>query len=85
MLARWREELIQRPFTDVRDFYERVQPEGPEALNLIRCDVFDCFGSSRTEHFIHGWLDQRARVSCKPKLPAARRPKLRRAARLRRR
>ena len=53
MLARWRAELAQRPFTDVRDFCERVQPEGPEALNLIRCGAFDGFGPSRTEDFWH--------------------------------
>lgn len=53
MLSRWRMELARRPFASVRDFCERVQPEGPEALNLIRCGAFDGFGTSRTAHFWH--------------------------------
>jgi DNA-directed DNA polymerase III PolC len=50
-LARWRTERDRAPFTSVRDFCERVRPEGPEALNLIRAGAFDNLGSSRTEQF----------------------------------
>ncbi|MBX7210193.1 MAG: DNA polymerase III subunit alpha [Verrucomicrobiaceae bacterium] len=52
-LKRWRRELARQPFVSVRDFCERVHPDGPEALNLIRCGAFDGFGSSRTAHFWH--------------------------------
>ncbi len=50
-LARWRSERARAAFTSVRDFCERVRPEGPEALNLIRAGGFDSLGSSRTEQF----------------------------------
>lgn len=50
-LARWRSERARSPFRDVRDFCERVRPEGVEALNLIRAGGFDSLGSSRTEQF----------------------------------
>ncbi|MES2597440.1 MAG: DNA polymerase III subunit alpha [Verrucomicrobiota bacterium] len=50
-LARWRAERARAPFRNVRDFCERVRPEGPEALNLIRAAAFDSLGSNRTEHF----------------------------------
>jgi DNA-directed DNA polymerase III PolC len=50
-LARWRTERDRAPFTSVRDFCERVLPEGAEALNLIRAGAFDSLGSSRTEQF----------------------------------
>jgi DNA polymerase III alpha subunit len=50
-LSRWRKERQRSPFASVRDFCERVRPEGPEALNLIRAGAFDSLGSSRTEHF----------------------------------
>ncbi|MFZ2282189.1 MAG: DNA polymerase III subunit alpha [Prosthecobacter sp.] len=50
-LARWRSERARAAFTCVRDFCERVFPEGTEALNLIRAGAFDSLGSSRTEQF----------------------------------
>ena len=50
-LARWRSECARAPFENVRDFCERVRPEGVEALNLIRAGAFDSLGSSRTEQF----------------------------------
>jgi DNA-directed DNA polymerase III PolC len=50
-LARWRNERARAPFENVRDFCERVRPEGVEALNLIRAGGFDSLGSSRTEQF----------------------------------
>jgi DNA polymerase III alpha subunit len=50
-LTRWRSELARATFTSVRDFCERVRPEGPEALNLIRAGAFDSLGSTRTEQF----------------------------------
>jgi DNA-directed DNA polymerase III PolC len=50
-LARWHIECARAPFSSVRDFCERVRPEGPEALNLIRAGAFDSLGSSRTEQF----------------------------------
>jgi DNA polymerase III alpha subunit len=51
MLDRWRSERACQPFTSVRDFCERVRPEGPEALSLIRCGAFDALGGTRTEQF----------------------------------
>jgi DNA polymerase III alpha subunit len=57
----------------VRDFCERVRPDGSEALNLIRAGAFDSLGGTRTEHFwrcLHcshenttgaGWLFQAAK------------------------
>ncbi len=50
-LARWRNERARAAFTSVRDFCERVFPEGNEALSLIRAGAFDSLGSSRTEQF----------------------------------
>ncbi len=50
-LALWRSERARAPFTSVRDFCERVRPEGTEALNLIRAGAFDSLGRSRTEQF----------------------------------
>ena len=50
-LASWRSECARTAFTSVRDFCERVRPEGTEALNLIRAGAFDSLGSSRTEQF----------------------------------
>lgn len=50
-LARWRLERSRAPFPGVRDFCERVRPEGTEALNLIRAGAFDSLGGTRTEHF----------------------------------
>jgi error-prone DNA polymerase len=77
-LTRWRAELAQTPFTSVRDFCERVRPEGPEALNLIRAGAFDNLGSSRTEQFwrcLHSSRDVNAGAdwlfSKSPHLPAS--------------
>jgi DNA polymerase III alpha subunit len=50
-LARWRTEIARAPFASVRDFCERVRPEGTETLNLIRAGAFDSLGGNRTEHF----------------------------------
>lgn len=50
-LARWRAEVARAPFTSIRDFCERVRPEGTEALNLIRAGAFDALGGGRTEQF----------------------------------
>lgn len=50
-LARWRAEVACSPFTSIRDFCERVRPEGTEALNLIRAGAFDSLGGGRTEQF----------------------------------
>jgi DNA polymerase III alpha subunit len=50
-LARWRRERSRGPLSGVRDFCERVRPEGTEALNLIRAGAFDSLGGTRTEHF----------------------------------
>jgi DNA-directed DNA polymerase III PolC len=52
-LARWRVERGLGRFVSVRDFCERVHPQGPEALNLIRAGAFDLLGGTRTEHFWH--------------------------------
>jgi DNA polymerase III alpha subunit len=60
MLTRWRIERLRSPFTSIRDFIERVRPEGPEALNLIRVGAFDSLGGTRTEQFwrcLHGSRD----------------------------
>jgi DNA-directed DNA polymerase III PolC len=51
MLERWRSAGVRSPFASVRDFCERVRPEGAEALNLIRAGAFDSLGCSRTEQF----------------------------------
>lgn len=51
ILTRWRVERARAPFASIRDFCDRVRPEGPEALNLIRCGAFDSLGGTRTEHF----------------------------------
>ncbi len=37
----------------MRDFCERVRPDGAEALNLIRTGAFDDLGGTRTEQFWH--------------------------------
>ncbi|MFO1485537.1 MAG: DNA polymerase III subunit alpha [Verrucomicrobiaceae bacterium] len=50
-LARWRTERARAAFASVRDFCERVRPEGPEALNLICAGAFDRLGGNRTEQF----------------------------------
>ena len=50
-LARWRTERARSAFASIREFCERVHPEGGEALNLIRAGVFDSLGGSRTEQF----------------------------------
>jgi DNA-directed DNA polymerase III PolC len=50
-LARWRTEIARAPFASVRDFCERVRPEGTETLNLIRAGAFDSLGGNRTEQF----------------------------------
>lgn len=52
-LARWKTERERGRFVSVRDFCERVMPQGPEALNLIRVGAFDPLGGTRTEHFWH--------------------------------
>ncbi|TDU69454.1 DNA-directed DNA polymerase III PolC [Prosthecobacter fusiformis] len=50
-LARWRKERGKAPFQNVRDFCERVHPQGQEALDLIRVGAFDSLGGTRTEQF----------------------------------
>ena len=50
-LTRWRTEIARAPFTSIRDFSERVRPEGTEALNFIRAGAFDSLGGGRTEQF----------------------------------
>ncbi|MBB5030534.1 DNA polymerase III subunit alpha [Prosthecobacter vanneervenii] len=50
-LTRWRAEVARAPFSTIRDFCERVRPEGAEALNLIRAGAFDSLGGGRTEQF----------------------------------
>jgi error-prone DNA polymerase len=50
-LERWRAGRSSSAFTSVRDFCERVRPEGQEALNLIRAGAFDSLGGTRTEQF----------------------------------
>ncbi len=50
-LNRWRHELKTMPFTTVKDFCERVRPQGQEALDLIRVGAFDSIGGTRTEQF----------------------------------
>jgi DNA-directed DNA polymerase III PolC len=52
-LERWRQELARLPFTSVRDFCDRVRPDGPEVLNLIRAGAFDSLGDTRTGQFWH--------------------------------
>ena len=50
-LNRWRKEVAHSPFVSVRDFIERVRPEGRESLNLIRVGAFDSMAGTRTEQF----------------------------------
>ncbi len=50
-LARWKEQRTRAVFASVRDFCERVRPDGPEVLNLIRTGAFDSLRGTRTEHF----------------------------------
>jgi DNA-directed DNA polymerase III PolC len=46
-------EVRQRPFANLKDFYNRVVPTKAEAQNMIRTGAFDSFGEPRTTQFWH--------------------------------
>jgi DNA polymerase III alpha subunit len=56
--ARWHEARQAKAFDSLTDFLTRVAPSMEEAEALLRCGVFDCFGTTRTEQFwqLRHWL-----------------------------